>query len=171
METEIIAAVIGAGAVIVNTIVTTILATKRIEKTVDKQSYELSKKFDDSAQIIFINGEKSAFDALTRLTLSEPTRVRSTRYNPRKIQRQPRYFSSIVSRITGAEFEGENYSTLEKYNRLTSINSEENKQSLIEQVTTFHEKGCNNIILRVTAYKNDFEVLIFGSFEKWEGKL
>lgn len=167
MDPIIVAAVITSGALIGNTVVTMISAvtSKRLQKTVDEHSSELSKKFDESTQIIFIDGEKSAFDALTRLTLSEPTRVRVTRYNPRKIQRQRRYFASIVSRINGSEFEGENYSRLEKYNRLTSINSEENKQSLISQVNKFLAEECDNLILRVTADKNDFEVIIFEGSE------
>ncbi len=167
MDPIIIAAIITGGALIANTVVTILsaVASKRLQKTVDEHSSELSKKFDESTQIVFIDGEKAAFDALTRLTLSEPTRVRVTRYNPRKIQRQRRYFNSIVSRINGSEFEGEPYSRLERYNRLTSINSEENKQSLIAQINTFLEEKCDNLILRVTADKNDFEVLIFEGSE------
>lgn len=167
MDPAIIAAIITGVALLANTIVTVLLAnaSKKLKQSVDQSSNELSKKFDESTQIVFIDGEKASFDALTRLTLSEPVRIRVTRFNPRKIERQKRYFSSVYSRITGSDFDGENCSKLEKYNRLTSINSDENKNSLISQINSFLEAKCDNLVLRVTADKNDFEVLIFEGSE------
>lgn len=167
MDSVITAAIITSGVLVANTIITIFSATtsKKLQKTVNKHSSELAKKFDASTQIRFIDGEKAVFDALTQLTLSEPIRVRVTRYNPRKIQKQHRYFSSIMSRINGSEFEGENCSRLENYNRLTSINSEENKRSLISQANIFLKEKCDNFVLKVTTNKNNFEVLIFEGSE------
>jgi len=173
MDSVIIASIITSGGFLISAAATiiftrvskklTIAVEKNsldLSKKFEKNSLDLSKKFDESAQITFIDGEKAAFDALTRLTLSEQDCIKVTRFNSRSIQRQDRYFSSVVSRITGGEFEGESQSKLEKYNRLTSLNSEENKQSIISQVEEFLKSHCDRLIMRITTNKNDFEVVI-----------
>ncbi len=162
MTTEIWTALIAGGFLVLNTIVSviTVQITKRMQKSVDDNSDSLKKKFEETTKFSFVHGERATFDALTRITLDEPNRVRVTRFNPRKIQRKERYFNAITSRLMGTEFEGENYGKLEKYNRLTSLNSQENKDSLIQQIDYFLEKGCSNLVLRVTNDKNDFEVVI-----------
>lgn len=162
MNIEIGVAILGGIFLLVNTIISAFSAqiVKKLEKSVDNQSDTLSRKIDQTTRFAFIHGEKASFDTLTRLTMEEKTKIQVTRFNPRKIQNQPRYFSAVVSRILGQPFENENQSKLELYTRLTSLNSEENKQSLIEQVELFLEKGCDNLILKVTADKNDFELVI-----------
>jgi hypothetical protein len=162
MDIEIGAAIIAGVFLLANTIISAFSAqiVKRLEKSVDNQSDTLAKKIDETTRFAFIHGEKASFDALTRLTLEEKTRVQVTRFNPRRIQNQPRYFSAFVSKILGQPFENENQSKLELYTRLTSFNSEENKRSLIDQAELFLKQGCNNLILKVTADKNDFELVI-----------
>ena len=162
MNIEIGVAIVGGIFLLINTIISAFSAqiVKRLEKSVDNQSDTLSKKIDETTRFAFIHGEKASFDALTRLTIEEKTKVQVTRFNSRKIQNQERYFSSVVSRILGQTFEGEPQSKLELYTRLTSLNSEENKESLIEQVGLFLERGCNNLVLKITADKNDFELVI-----------
>lgn len=162
MSTEILTAIIAGTFLILNTIVSVIIVnvTKRINKSVNDNSVSLKKKFEEAAKFIFIRGERATFDALARITLEEPQRIRVTRFNPRKIERKERYFNAVSTRILGAEFEGEKYGKLEKYNRLTSINSPENKESLIHQIDYYLEKGCDNLVMRVTNDKNDFEVVI-----------
>jgi hypothetical protein len=66
----------------------------------------------------------------------------------------------MVARILGIPFEDEPYGKIEKYFRLTALNSEENKQSLIDMCRSFQNKGCTNLILRITLDKNDFELVI-----------
>ena len=163
MSPEIIGAIIGGVFLLVSTAASTITAllARRTSQSVESQSNELAKRFDETAKVVFIQGERASFDALTRLTLREELRVRVSRFNPRQIQRQRRYYDSMVARVLGIAFEDEHYGKLETYYRLTSLNSEENKQSLIAMIEMFLERGCNNLLLRVTADKNDFELLVF----------
>lgn len=162
MDISIAVAIIGGIFLLANTITAVFSAQiiKRLEKSVDNQSNTLSKKIDETTRFAFIHGEKASFDALTRLTLEEKTRVQVTRFSSRKIQNQPRYFSSVVARVLGQPFEGEPQGKLELYTRITSLNGEDNKASLIEQIELFLEKGCDNLVLRITADKNDFELVI-----------
>lgn len=162
MTSEIWTATVAGIFLILNTIVSVIIVnvTKRINKSVNDNSVSIKKKFEETAKFIFVQGERATFDELTRITLEEPQRIRVTRFNPRKIERKERYFKAVSTRILGEEFEGEKYGKLEKYNRLTSINSLENKESLIHQIDYYLEKGCNNLVLRVTNDKNDYEIVI-----------
>ena len=162
MNVEIAVAIIAGIFLVLNTIISIFSAqvVKKLEKSVDNQSDTLAKKIDETTRFAFIHGEKASFDALTRLTLEENTKVQVTRFNPRKIQHQPRYFTSVIARVLGHSFENEPQSKLELYTRLTSLNSEENKKSLIEQVEMFLNNGCDNLVLKITADKNDFELVI-----------
>lgn len=163
MSSEVIAAIVAGVFLLISTIASTItaLVAKRTNESVESQGNELAKRFDETAKVSFIEGERASFDALTRLTLREELRVRVTRFNPRQIQRQKRYYDAMVARTLGRSFEEEHHGKLESYYRLTSLNSKENKQSLIEMTELFLEQGCNNLVLRVTADKNDFELLVF----------
>jgi hypothetical protein len=98
--------------------------------------------------------------------LNEKYRVDVTRFGPKSVQRQERYFSAIKAKLLGAQFEDESYGKLEKYNRLTCLGSDENKKSLISMVNDYLQMGCKNITLRVTIDKNDFELLIFEKSKK-----
>jgi hypothetical protein len=165
MASEIYTSLIAGIFVLLNTIVSvvTIHVTKRIQRSVDRKSDSLRKSFEETSKFRFIEGERASFDELTRVTLNEPNRIRVTRFNPQKIQKKERYSQAFTSRILGTEFEGENYGKLERYNRLTSFNSQENKDSILQQIDFFLEKGATNLILRITADKNDFEVILADS--------
>lgn len=130
-------------------------------RSVRAQGAELAKKFDETAKVVFLEGARASFDALTRLTMLEEDIVRVTRFSPRKIQRQPRYFGAMRARLLGQPFEGQQRGRLHKYYRLTSLNSEENQDSLIEICEDLIERRCHNLVLRVTADKNDFELIVF----------
>lgn len=162
MGIEIWTGIIAGIFVLLNTVVSgiTVNITKKMQKSVDDKSNDLSKKFDESTKFSFILGERASFDELTRITLDEPNRIRVTRFSPRKIERRERYTKAIKSRLLGLEFEDENYGKIEKYNRLTSLNSLENKESLLKQIDTYIEKECSNLVLKVTNDKNDFELVI-----------
>ncbi len=163
MDPQVFATII-AGIFLLASTVTSVITAMMAKKTSDSvkhQSAALSKKFDETAKVVFIEGERACFDALTRLTLQEKIRTRVTRFNPRKIQRQKRYYDAMVARVQGTLFEDEAYGRIEKYYRLTALNSEENKQSVIEMCRYFLGKGCSNLVLRVTLDKNDFELVIF----------
>lgn len=163
MSPEIIAALVAGGFLLVSTAASTatVLFSRRTSKSVESQGDELAKRFDETAKVVLVEGERASFDALTRLTLQEELRVSATRFSPRGIQRQRRYFDAMAARILGTSFEGEHHGKLESYYRLTSFNSEENKQSLIEMIEMLLSRDCNNLVLRVTADKNDFELLVF----------
>lgn len=163
MSPEVLAQLVAGGFLLVSTAAstTTAILARRTSETIENQGDELAKRFDETAKVVFVEGERASFDALTRLTLREELRVSATRFNPRGIQRQRRYFEAMAARILGTTFEDEHHGKLETYYRLTSLNSEENKQSVIDMVEMLLEKGCNNLILRVTADKNDFELVIF----------
>ena len=163
MDPQIFSTII-AGVFLIASIVASILSTLYSKKTSDSikhQSAVLSKKFDETAKVSFIEGERDCFDALTKLTLHEKLRARVTRFNPRRIERQKRYYDAMVSRVLGTPFEDDTYGRIEKYYRLTALNSEENKQSVIDMSRFFQSKGCTNLVLRVTLDKNDFELVIF----------
>ena len=164
MSPEVIAALVGGGFLVVSTIASTATAliARRTSQSIETQGDELSKRFDETAKVVLVEGERASFDALTRLTLQEELQVSATRFNPRGIQRQRRYFDAMSARILGTSFEGEHHGKLESYYRLTSLNSQENKQSIIDMIEMFLERDCNNLVLRVTADKNDFELLVFG---------
>ena len=113
------------------------------------------------AKFEFIEGEKASAESLIRLTLQEERKIRVTRFNPRKIQHEKRYFDAMVAKILGESFDNVRHARVGKYCRLTALNSVENRQSLQHMGQMFLERGCNNLVLRVTADKNDFELLIF----------
>jgi len=163
MDSQIIAAIIAGIFLLLTTGTSALTAwfSKRTSDTIKLHSDELVKRFNETAKVVFIEGEKASFDALTRLTLEEDMRVRVTRFNPRQIQRASRYFQSMVSKVSGSDFEGTNYGKLEKYYRLTALNSLENKNSLIEMIKKFLSLNTNNLVLRITGDKNDFELVVF----------
>lgn len=165
MEGEVIAALIAGGFLLLSTAASTAtaLVTMRTSQSVEDQSNELAKRFDETAKVVFVEGERASFDALTRLTLQEEQRVHATRFSPRQIQRQRRYFDAVTTRILGKPFEGDHYGKLESYYRLTALNSEENKTSVITMAEMFLAQECSNLVIRVTADKNDFELLVFHS--------
>lgn len=163
MDSQILAAIIAGIFLIASVIISTFTAflTKRTSDSIKSQGVELANKFDETAKVLFIDGERASFDALTRLTLQEKHRARVTRFNPKRIQRQKRYYDAMVARILGTPFEDDSYGRIEKYFRLTAYNSEENKNSLVDMCKFFQEKESANLILRITADKNDFELVIF----------
>ena len=163
MDSQIIAAIIGGTFLLLSTIASGMAAyfTKRTSDSVRSEGKRLSKRLDEASRVSFVEGERDAHDALTRLTLNEVSRVNVTRFSPKSVQRQSRYFSAIQAKLLGTQFENENYGKLEKYNRLTSLCSEENKHSLISMVELYLKNGVDNFTLRVTADKNDFELLVF----------
>lgn len=163
MEPEIIAAIIGGIFLLASTAasIISLLATRRTSESVEKSSGELAQKLEETARVTYVEGERDAHDSLTKLTLKEEYRVNVTRFSPKSVQRQSRYFSAIRAKLMGSEFEESSYGKLEKYNRLTSLCSQENKESLILMIQDYLKFGCDNFTLRVTADKNDFELLIF----------
>jgi hypothetical protein len=163
MDSQILAAIIAGIFLIASVVISTFTAlmTKKTSDSIKSQGVELAKKFDETAKVLFIDGERASFDALTRLTLQEKHRAKVTRFNPRQIQRQKRYYDAMVARIIGTPFEDEAYGRIEKYFRLTAFNSEENKKSLVDMCKFFQEKDSSNLILRITTNKNDFELVIF----------
>lgn len=163
MDTQILAAIIGGSFLLLSTIASglAVYFTKRTSDSVRTESKRLSKRLDETARVTFVEGERDSHDALTRLTLNEVSRINVTRFSPKSVQRQARYFSAIKAKLLGTQFDGESYGKLEKYNRLTSFCSEENKESLISMVNEYINMGVDNFTLRVTADKNDFELLIF----------
>lgn len=163
MDTQILVAIIGGSFLLLSTIASGMSAyfTRRTSESVKTEGKRLSKRLDETSRVTFVEGERDSHDALTRLTLNELTRVDVTRFSPKSVQRQARYFSAIKAKLLGTQFDGENYGKLEKYNRLTSFCSEENKESLISMIGEYLNMGVDNFTLRVTADKNDFELLIF----------
>lgn len=67
----------------------------------------------------------------------------------------------MAARVLGTAFEDETYGKIEKYYRITALNSEENRKSVIDMCRFFQGKGTTNLVLRVTLDKNDFELVIF----------
>jgi hypothetical protein len=163
MDPQVFATIIAGIFLLTSVIVSIVTAflAKKTSDTIKHHGVALAKKFDETAKVNFIDGERECFDALTRLTLQEKLRTRVTRFNPRKIQRQKKYYEAMVARILGTPYEDETYGRIEKYYRLTALNSAENKSSLVEMCKFFLEKECTNLILRITVDKNDFELVIF----------
>jgi len=163
METDITVEFISGGFLILNSILGAffIYMTGKTKNKIEEQGSLLLKKFDDTVKIQLLEGEQETVDALKQLTLEESDRVRVTRFNQREIQKRSAYYDAMTARIVGGKYDGRNYGKLERYYRLTSFNSEENKTSIIKMVEQFGTGRCDNLILRVTADKNDFELLIF----------
>ncbi len=168
MAPEVIASIIGGSFLLLSTIASIIAAitTKRTSASVRTEGKKLSKRLDEATKVIYIEGERDSHDELTKLTLNENYRVNVTRFGPKSVQRQERYFSGIKAKLLGAQFENENYGKLEKYNSLTCLGSDENKKSLFSMINDYLQMGCKNITLRVTIDKNDFELLIFEKSKK-----
>jgi hypothetical protein len=108
-----------------------------------------------------ITGTREAIEVLTGLTLAENSKVRVTRFSPKMIQRYEEYFSAVGVRITGGRYGDKEYKKLDGYDRLVSLNSDENKESITHMVKQFRNKNCDNFVIRITASKNDYELLIF----------
>ena len=163
METPIIASIIGGTFLLLSTVASGLAAyfTKRTSDSVKDEGRKLSKRLDESTRFTYVEGDHDAHDALTRLTLNEPLKVSVTRFSPRKVQRQKRYFQAVRAKILGTMFEEQNYGRLVRYNRITSLSSQENKESLIEMIEDYRKIGVDNVTIRITADKNDFELLIF----------
>ncbi|MDH4274221.1 MAG: hypothetical protein OEW08_04205, partial [Gammaproteobacteria bacterium] len=163
MDTEVTVAIVTGIFLTISTVFSGITAylTKRTTNTFDRKSEDLKESFEKTSRLIITDGERETVAKLIQLTLEEEAIVRVTRFNPRKIQRRERYYQAMQARIAGSIFEGDHYKRLEKYCRLTSFNSRENKESLIEMINEFKGGKCKNLILRVTSDKNDYEILIF----------
>ena len=163
MDVDIAVALISGGFLLLNTFVAhkVIKNSEKARENIEEQSALLSKKFDESSKINLIEGESETVSALKLLTLKEKKRVRVTRFNSRAIQKRGAYYQAMKTRILGGNFDGKNYAKLERYYRLTSLNSQENKESLIAMIDEFSSEDSGNYILRITADKNDFELLIF----------
>lgn len=163
MQPEVIAAIIGGFFLLASTtasIVSAIL-TQRTSSSVSRRSKELSRSIESSTRVTFVEGERESHEVLTRLTLNESLRINVTRFSPKSVTRQVRYVAAIKAKLIGTQFEDEHYGRLEKYNRLTSLNSDENKESLLNMLDDYVKSGCDNFTLRITADKNDFELLVF----------
>jgi hypothetical protein len=163
LSPEIISALIAGAFLTVSTAASTITAiiTRRTSAEIKQDGLNLSKRFDESTKISFVEGERACFAALVTLTLEEKSCVGATRFGQRSIHRQPRYFNAIRARLVGEPMEGHNYGQLDKYMRLASLTSDENKTSLVSMIEEYLELGVNNVVIRVTADKNDFELLVF----------
>lgn len=161
MTAEVLSSMITGACTIVAALIAIIFAkkasdnAKKASDDAKKTSSEVGEMLSEYNKFKFIRGERAAFEELTKITLTEPDRLMVTRFNPRAIQRQKEYFDAIELRITGKECK-----QLARYNRLVSLNSKENKKSLLDQIDTFLEKKCDNLVIKVTKKRNDFEVII-----------
>lgn len=105
------------------------------------------------AQARYIDGETEAFAALTEVTKQAKQIVRSTRFFPDSVLKQPAYVSAMEQRILGTD----GNPALLHYYRIVALNNPEKLRDINHHLNTFFGHPFD---LYLTTNQNTFELVI-----------
>jgi hypothetical protein len=107
----------------------------------------------DFVQAEYIDGEKEAFEALTKVTKEAKEIIRSTRFFPGSVLSQPEYIHAMEQRVTG----NDGRAKLRHYYRIVAVNDESKQRDINHHLNQFFGFSFE---LYLTHHENTFELVI-----------